>query len=131
GDASNTALAAAISGTGSFVKQGAGTLTLTGANSYSGGTTVSGGILQGDTTSLQGSITNNAAVVFDQATTGTYAGAMSGTGGLTQQHNGTLILTRANPYSGSTTVSGGILQGDTTSLQGSITNNAAVVFDQA
>src|SRR4029077_7999527 len=114
GDASNTALAAAISGTGSFVKQGAGTLILTGANSYSGGTAVSGGVLQGDTTSLQGNITNNAAVVFDQATLGTYAGAMSGSGSLTKQNTGTLILTGANTYSGGTTVSAGTLQGDTT-----------------
>ena len=50
-----------------------------------GGTTVSGGILQGTTTSLQGNILNNAAVVFNQAGSGTYAGTMSGSGGLTNQ----------------------------------------------
>ncbi|EQD78794.1 adhesin aidA-I, partial [mine drainage metagenome] len=39
-DAGNTfTLASALSGTGGFVKQGAGSLILTGANSYSGGTT--------------------------------------------------------------------------------------------
>jgi fibronectin-binding autotransporter adhesin len=43
---------------------------------------VSGGTLQGTTTSLQGNIVNNAAVVFNQSTNGTYAGNMSGTGGL-------------------------------------------------
>ena len=41
--------------------------------------------------------------------TGTYAGAMSGTGSLTKQNTGTLILTGANTYSGGTTVSGGTL----------------------
>ena len=37
---------------------------LTGTNTYSGGTLVSAGTLQGNTLSLQGAITNNAAVVF-------------------------------------------------------------------
>jgi autotransporter-associated beta strand protein len=35
-----------ISGSGSLSKQGAGTLTLPGANSYAGGTTIGGGVLQ-------------------------------------------------------------------------------------
>ena len=76
----------------------AGTLILTGANSYSGGTTVSGGVLQGKTTSLQGNILNNAAVVFDQGTAGTYAGNMSGSGALTKTGAGTLILSGTNSY---------------------------------
>ncbi len=123
--------AGVMSGSGSLTKQNAGTLTLTGTNTFSGGTTVSAGALQGSTTSLQGNITNNASVVFDQASAGTYAGVMSGTGSLTKQNAGTLTLTGANTYSGGTTVSAGTLQGSTTSLQGNITNNAAVVFDQA
>ena len=39
---------------------------------------MTGGILQGNTPSLQGSIVNNASVVFNQTGSGTYAGAMSG-----------------------------------------------------
>jgi len=126
----NGTYAGVMSGNGNLTKQGAGTVTLSGANTYGGGTTVSGGILQGSTTSLQGNIVNNAAVVFDQASTGTYAGSMSGTGSLTKQGAGTLILSGVNINSGGTTVSGGILQGNAASLQGAITNNAAVVFDQ-
>ena len=58
--AANATLAAAITGTtGGLIKQGAGTLTLAGTNRYSGGTTVSGGTLQGNTASLQGAILNN------------------------------------------------------------------------
>ena len=75
--------AGAMSGSGSLAKTGAGTLILTGNNTYGGGTTVSGGILQGNTASLQGNILNNASVVFNQTGAGIYAGTMSGTGGLT------------------------------------------------
>ena len=114
-----------------LTKTGDGTLTLTGANTYSGGTTVSAGILQGNTTSLQGNITDNAQLIFDQASNGTYGGIVSGTGSLTKAGNGTLTLTGANTYIGGTTVSAGTLQGATTSLQGNITDNAQLTFDQA
>ena len=119
-----------ISGLADLIKSGEGTLILTGANTYSGGTTVSGGTLQGNTTSLQGNILNNSAVVFDQPNTGTYAGLMSGTGSLTKQNAGTLILTAANTYSGGTIVSAGTLQGNTTSLQGKILHKGILIFDQ-
>jgi fibronectin-binding autotransporter adhesin len=131
GDATNTSYGGMISGTGRFVKQGSGMLILAGTNSYSGGTTVTAGVLQGDSTSLQGAIVNNASVVFDQAGTGTYAGVMSGNGSMTKQNSGTLVLSGANSYRGGTIVTAGVLQGDSTSLQGAIVNNASVVFDQA
>jgi autotransporter-associated beta strand protein len=120
-----------VSGTGQLIKTGSGTLTLTGANSYTGGTLVSAGRLVVDTTSLQGAITNNAAVEFAQTTAGTYAGAMSGTGSLTKSGTGILTLTGANSYSGGTLVSAGRLTGNTASLQGAIVNNAAVEFAQS
>jgi autotransporter-associated beta strand protein len=129
--ATNGTYAGVMSGTGSLTVTGGGTITLSGANTYSGGTTVNGGTLQGTTTSLQGNITDNAAVVFNQATNGTYAGVTSGTGSLTVTGGGTITLSGANTYSGGTTVSAGTLQGTTTSLQGNITDNAAVVFNQA
>ncbi|MEX0676404.1 MAG: autotransporter-associated beta strand repeat-containing protein [Pirellulales bacterium] len=118
------------SGTGSLTKTGAGTLTLSGTNTYSGGTTVSAGVLQGNTTSLQGNIANNANVTFNQSTTGTHSGNVSGTGSLTKTGTGTVILSGTNTYTGGTTVSAGVLQGDTNSLQRNITNNANVTFDQ-
>ena len=58
-------------------------MTLSGTNTYSGGTTVnraSARCCRATTTSLQGDIVNNAAVVFNQATAGTYAGNMSACG---------------------------------------------------
>jgi fibronectin-binding autotransporter adhesin len=133
GSTTNSLFGGVISGAGRLVKVGGDTLTLTGANTYSGGTDVIGGVLIGNTTSLQGGIGigTNARVVFDQQVAGTYSGVMTGTGSMTKSGAGVLTLTGANTYSGGTLVSAGALVGTTTSLQGSITNNALVVFDQS
>jgi outer membrane autotransporter protein len=82
-----------MSGTGSFTKQGAGNLTLTGANSYGGGTTVAAGTLTGNAASLPGDIVNNAELVFDQTSDGRTTGAITGSGNLTKQGGGALTLT--------------------------------------
>ncbi len=123
--------AGVVSGSGALVKDGNNTLTLSGSNTYSGGTTVNTGTLAGTTTSLQGAIANNAAVNFDQSTNGTYAGVMSGTGVLVKNGNNTLTLSGNNTYNGGTTVNSGTLAGTTTSLQGAIANSATVNFDQS
>lgn len=104
-----------ISGSGVMTKLGDGTLVLTGINTYSGGTTVSSGVLQGNTDSLQGDITNNATVVFDQAATGIYAGSISGVGNVVKENTGLLVFNGNNAYTGGTQVVGGNLQvGDST-----------------
>ncbi|MCC9623903.1 autotransporter domain-containing protein [Thalassospira sp. MA62] len=127
---SNGTFADDISGTGSLTKTGSGNLTLSGTNTYSGGTTISAGTLTGSTTSLQGDVENNASLVVDQSSNGTFADDISGTGSLTKTGSGNLTLTGTNTYSGGTTISAGTLTGSTTSLQGDIENNASLVFDQ-
>ena len=89
-------ISAAITGSGGLVKEDGGTLVLTGANRYTGGTTVSEGVLQGSTRSLVGNIVNNATVMFDQSTAGTYSDRMSGDGTLVKAGEGSLVLTGAN-----------------------------------
>jgi fibronectin-binding autotransporter adhesin len=126
----NTSYSGNLSGAGSLVKVGSGTMTLSGNNTYSGGSTVSAGRLVGTTASLQGAIVNNAAVTFDQASTGTYSGNMSGSGSLTKLGSGTITLLGNNSYSGGSTISAGRLVGTTSSLQGAVTNDAAMTFDQ-
>lgn len=98
-----------LAGTNGMTKAGAGTLVLGGANTYTGGTNVNGGILQGTTGSLQGDIANNAAVVFDQSTTGTYSGNISGIGTLTKNGSGSVTLSGSNTYSGATILNAGTL----------------------
>ena len=70
-----------------LTKVGTGTFTLTGANTYTGGTTISAGTLQigsGATGSIVGDIVDNAALVFNRTGTLTYGGVISGTGSVAQ-----------------------------------------------
>ena len=102
-------ISGAISGTGGLSLTDTGTLILCGTNSYSGGTTVSAGTLQGTTASLQGSITNNATLVFNQATDGTYGGVIAGTGFLAKIGSAGSTLTSANVTTGPIVVNQGRL----------------------
>ena len=95
-------LGGTIIGIGPLTKIGAGTLTLTGANIYSGGTTISGGTLQigsgGPTGSIVGDIVNNAALTFNRSDDLAFSGAISGTGSLTKIGIGTLTLSGGAGY---------------------------------
>jgi autotransporter-associated beta strand protein len=84
-------------------------LTLAGANTYSGGTFVGGGTLAGTTASLQGTILNNAALTFDQATDGVFNGFIAGTGTVTKLGAGNITFAGNNGFSGLTTVGQGTL----------------------
>ncbi|MFZ9201127.1 MAG: beta strand repeat-containing protein [Opitutales bacterium] len=141
----NTDLGYTISGSGALtgdtaqlVKEGTGTLTLGGANTFGGGVHLDGGTLAvasdgalgasngvvslgaGTTLRATGSFTlaatravtleGNATISADSAATLTYDGSIGGAYGLTKAGNGTLSLGGVNTYTGGTTVSAGTLQ---------------------
>lgn len=130
---------AVISGTGSVTQGGSGSLTLTNANTYSGGTTVSAGTLLlgngGTTGAIVGDITNNASVIFNRSDNLTFAGDISGAGSVTKSGNGALVLKGANTFSGGTTISAGSLQigdgGTTGSISGNISNSTHLIFNRS
>ncbi len=103
-------IGAALVGEGGLEKLDGGTLELTGANTYSGGTQISAGTLLGNITSLQGSIVNDASLIFQQDVDGSFAGNLSGTGKAFKRGYGTLLFTGYNGFSGIFTVEDGVLQ---------------------
>jgi fibronectin-binding autotransporter adhesin len=118
----------AISGSGSLTKIGNGFVTLNGTNSYTGGTAVLGGTLIGTTASLQGNILDNAALVFDQATAGTYAGSLSGDGTLTV-HGAAVTLTGDDSgFTGETRLAQGALAVGTLAAPDAVLGGTVDVF---
>ena len=141
-----------ISGTGMLTKNGSGTLTLTGDNTYNGTTTVNSGILSlgaseriADTSDLVvasgtfdlagfseslGSLTGSGNITLGSGTlttnsfsNSTFSGVISGIGGgLTKSGSGTLTLSGGNPYSGTTTINAGTL-----AVDGSIANSPVTI----
>lgn len=97
----------------SLTKSGGGNLSLSGVNSYTGATTISGGTLTIDDGSIatSGGIVNDAALVYNLSTNArTYANVISGIGTLTKSGGNTLTLSGVNTYTGATTISAGILK---------------------
>ncbi|MBI1181284.1 MAG: autotransporter domain-containing protein [Alphaproteobacteria bacterium] len=117
-------IAAALVGGTRLVKDDLGTLVLTGANGYTGGTVIAHGTLQigdGSTAgSIQGPVEDHGELVFDRADRLVFDGAISGDGTLRQAGEGVTALTGdSSAFAGSATVEAGTLQVDGT-LGGSI-----------
>src|SRR6185503_7540995 len=92
---------------------GSGRTILTGANTFSGMSTVTAGVLQigdgGVAGQITGSVTNNALLVFNRGDAASYGGVISGTGAVEVAGGSVFTFAGANTYSGTTTVSAGIL----------------------
>ncbi|CAA7072346.1 autotransporter-associated beta strand repeat-containing protein [Lentimonas sp. CC11] len=130
-----------------LTKLGTGVQTLSGANTYTGATTISEGTLQlgdGGTTgslSTSSAITNNGTLAFNRSNTVTqgtdFSGSALTSGALEQNGSGTLVLNAANTYTGATTISAGTLQlgdGGTTgslSTSSAITNAGTLAFNRS
>jgi len=126
-------LAGDISGANGLTLNGAGTVILTGQNTYSGVTVISAGTLKigaGATGSLgTGAVTDNAALIFDRSGVLTVANAIAGTGTVTNSGAGILNLNGAQGYqtlnaeAGVTNVNGSFTTGTAT-----VNANATVNF---
>ncbi|EGK3405539.1 autotransporter outer membrane beta-barrel domain-containing protein [Salmonella enterica] len=118
----------AISGSGQVVKSGDETLTLSGTNSYTGGTTISGGTLVASNVEALGSgdVTDNA--TLEMNTGGDFDNAISGSGQVVKSGDDALTLSGANTYTGGTTINGGTLVASNVEALGSgdVTNNAVL-----
>jgi YVTN family beta-propeller protein/autotransporter-associated beta strand protein len=129
-DNTSTTFSGTISGTGGLTKIGAGTLVLTGNNTYSGLTTITAGTLQlgdgGTNGSILGNVLNNASFAVNRADTFTFGSVISGTGAFQQNGTGTTVLTAVNTYTGPTFVNAGTLV-----VNGSIANSAVTVSSGA
>ncbi|MDB4055488.1 autotransporter-associated beta strand repeat-containing protein, partial [Akkermansiaceae bacterium] len=104
-----------ISAGQTLVKNGLGTLTLGGTNTYTTATTVTAGTLEiGGAGSLgsgsyAGTIANSGTFEYNSSANQTLSGVISGTGSVVKGNTGTLTLTGANTYTGATFINEGTL----------------------
>ncbi|WAC26598.1 autotransporter domain-containing protein [Ancylobacter sp. SL191] len=104
-------LAGAISGAGAVTLAGDGSLFLTAANNFSGGTVIAQGTLYLGNGSVAGSIlgdvSNNGVLVFNSPVDQSFAGVISGTGAVRVQGGASVNLTASNSFSGGITIANG------------------------
>ncbi len=117
-------------GTTALSKTGTGKLTLTQANTFTGGTTVSVGTLElGDGTtngSVAGNISDSSHLVINNGSAQLYTGIISGPGTFEKAGPGTLTLNGTSSYTGATSVSAGTLL-----VNGALGNSATTIASGA
>lgn len=105
--------AGVISGDGTLIKQGTGTVTLTGKTPYTGSTTIAEGTLKISHLSNGGDYINHGVLVFNKETgTGSnmYLNGLSGAGSLIKEGGGVLLLNGDKAYTGNTYINNGFIQ---------------------
>ncbi|WP_407527868.1 autotransporter domain-containing protein [Methylobacterium oryzisoli] len=113
----------------SLVKNGSGSLTLTGTNTSTGGITINGGTLIASAAGLgSGPVTANSDLIVDQAGDATLGSALAGTSRFTKQGAGTLTTTGTGTLSGPTTVAAGglVVNGSLAASPVTVTNGASL-----
>ncbi|MGD0518027.1 MAG: autotransporter-associated beta strand repeat-containing protein, partial [Thermoguttaceae bacterium] len=102
---------------GGLAKDGSGTLTLNGtiSNTYTGTTFIHNGVLQigdgnADGSLGTGAVVDDAVLAFNRSDVMTVSNLISGSGKVQQSGSGTLILSGSNTYTGTTTITNGILK---------------------
>ncbi|EAA5378360.1 fibronectin-binding autotransporter adhesin ShdA [Salmonella enterica] len=100
-----------VTGEGQIVKSGSDELIVTGDNTYSGGTTITGGTLTADHADSLGSgdIDNSGVLKVGE---GELENTLFGSGSLVKTGTGELTLSGDNTYSGGTTIDDGVLIAD-------------------
>lgn len=134
GSTSNSISAALADNGGptTLTKSGASTWVLGGSNTYSGVTTIAGGILAVGNGGASGSvgtgaIVDNGALLFDRSGSLTVNGAISGGGSVTNEGSGTVILAANSTYTGGTTINAGTLQIGAGGASGSLDSGSPIV----
>ncbi len=116
-----------VTGGGQIVKSGSDELIVTGANDYSGGTTITGGTLTVDHADSLGSgdIDNSGVLKVGE---GELENTLFGSGSLVKTGTGELTLSGDNDYSGGTTIDDGVLIADNADSlgTGTIANNGVL-----
>ncbi|NKC22635.1 hypothetical protein HED50_12685 [Ochrobactrum oryzae] len=131
-NAHDNTLSGVVSGTGKLTKTGAGVLTLSGQNTYAGGTAITAGTLSvgadnnlcsgrrveigAGTLQLSAAFNSGRAITLSDAAStianthdNTLSGIVSGTGKLTKTGAGVLTLSGQNTYAGGTAITAGTL----------------------
>ena len=120
-----------------------GVMALSGTNTYTGATTISGGTLEVigfgklNNGSYAANITNNGIFIYNSSAAQTLSGIISGTGPLTQSGTNALTLSGVNTYTGGTTISAGTLtiggagQLNSGNYSGAIANNGTIIYNSS
>lgn len=110
-------------------KSSGGVLVLTGTNTYTGTTTISGGTLrlEGSAATLgAGAVTNNGTLQLERTGEYVVANDISGTGAVTKASSGKIVLEGDNSYTGATTINAGTLL-----VNGTHTNGGAYTINSS